>query len=107
MTEGEKRRLAKETGPVTKEESVQDIMKQKIQEVDPAVRGCLKGILSDYSDLFPDKLPYGPPPKRLVDHEIETVPGETPPHKSPYRLSSAEMEELRRQVETLLEQGWI
>ena len=57
MTEGEKRRLAKETGPVTKEESVQDIMKQKIQEVDPAVRGCLKGILNDYSDLFPDKLP--------------------------------------------------
>ena len=74
-------------------------------EVDPAVRGCLKGISQDYRDLFPDKLPYGPPPKRLVDHEIETVPGETPPHKSPYRLSSSEMEELRRQVETLLEQG--
>ena len=45
MTEGEKRRLAKEIGLVTKEESVQDIMKQKIQEVDPTVRGCLKGIL--------------------------------------------------------------
>ena len=107
MTEGERRRLSKETGPVTKEESVMEVIKQKIQEVDPAVRGCLQGTLHDYRDIFPDKLPYGPPPKRLVDHEIDTVPGETPPHKSPYRLSSSEMEELRRQVETLLEQGWI
>ena len=63
--------------------------------------------MQNYQDIFPDKLPYGPPPKRLVDHEIDTVLGETPPHKSPYRLSSSEMEELRRQVELLLEQGWI
>ena len=57
--------------------------------------------------MFPEKLPYGPPPSRMIDHEIEVVPGSEPPHKSPYRLSNAEMEELRTQVETLLEQGWI
>ena len=96
MTEGEKRRMAKETGPVTKDIPVEEVIKQKIQEVDPKVRASLQGILRDYRDVFPDKLPYGPPPKRLVDHEIETIQGEAPPHKSPYRLSSAEMEELRR-----------
>ena len=63
--------------------------------------------MEDYHDIFPSKLPYGPPPKRQLDHEIETVPGEAPPHKSPYRLSSTEMEELQRQVELLLEQEWI
>ena len=53
--------------------------------------------------MFPNKLPYGPPPKRQIDHEIETVPGEAPPHKSPYKLSVAEMDKLKQQIETLLE----
>ena len=43
----------------------------------------------------------------MIEREIEVVPGSEPPHKSPYRLINAEMEELRNQVETLLEQGWI
>ena len=107
MTEGEKRRLMKETGPVTKEVSAEIVMQEHIQKADPEVRASLRGILEDYHDIFPSKLPYGPPPKRQLDHEIDTVPGEAPPHKSPYRLSSTEMEELRRQVELLLEQGWI
>ena len=41
VTEGEKRRLSKETGPVTSEESVQAVMQQKLQEADPGVRGYL------------------------------------------------------------------
>ena len=92
MTKGEKRRLAKETRLVTKEESIQEVMEQKIQEVDLAVRKCLQGILHDYSDTFPNQLPYGPPPRRLVDHEIDTIPRETPPHISSYRISNSEME---------------
>ena len=60
-----------------------------------------KTIGTEFQDVFPDQLPYGPPPKRVIDHEIETTPGETPPHKSPYRLSVAEQDELRRQIDTL------
>ena len=51
--------------------------------------------LKEFQDVFPDQLPYGPPPKRIVDHEIDTLPGEAPPHKSPYRLSTAELDELK------------
>ena len=80
---------------------------KKVQEANSAVRDELKGILEEYKDVFPDKLPYGPPPKRIVDHEIETAPGEAPPHKSPYRLSVAELDELKRQINNLLDQGWI
>ena len=100
-------RLAKETGPVTKDVPVTQVITEKIQQADPVVRARLQGILEEFRDVFPDKLPYGPPPKRHIDHEIDLVPGEAPPHKNPYRLSNSEMEELRRQVETLLEQGWI
>ena len=58
-------------------------------------------------DVFLDKLPHGPPPKCVIDHKIDTLPGETPPHKSPYKLSTVELDELRWQIGTLLEQGWI
>ena len=107
MTEGEKRRLMKETGPVTTKIPAEIVIETHVQKADPAVRASLRGIFDDYRDLFPSKLPYGPPPKRQLDHEIHLVPGEEPPHKSPYRLSSTKMEELKCQIEVLLEQGWI
>ena len=105
MTERKKRRLSKETGPVKVDLPVTEIMKTKIAEAEPAVQQQLKATLEEFQDAFPDKLPYGPPPKRQIDHEIETVPGEAPPHKSPYKLSPAEMDELKRHIETLLDQG--
>ena len=107
MTEGEKRRLMKEIGPVTKEIPAEVVMQEHLQKADPEVRASLKGILEDYRDIFASKLPYGLLPKRQLDHEIDTVPREAPPHKIPYKLSNTEMEELWRQVELLLEQGWI
>ena len=107
MTEGEKRRLMKETGPVTTEIPAKTVIETHLQKADPAVRAPLRGIFDDYRDLFPSKLPYVPPPKRQLDHEIHLVPREELPCRSPYRLSSTEMEELRRQIEVLLEQGWI
>ena len=107
QTEGEWRRMMKETGPVKIEIPIEEVIHAKVQEADSVVREELKGILEEYKEVFPDKLPYGLPPKRIVDHEIETAPGEAPPHKSPYRLSVAELDELKRQVNNLLEQGWI
>ena len=96
MTEGEKRHLMKETGPVTTEIPAETVIETHLQKADPTVQAPLRGIFDDYRDLFPLKLPYGPPPKRQLDHEIHLVPGEEPPYKSPYRLSSTKMEELRR-----------
>ena len=106
-TEGEKRRMLKESGPAKDKITVKETMKDMVEKADRAVRGELSKVLEEYGDVFPENLPYGPPPRRMLDHEIEVVPGAEPPHKSPYRLSNAEMEELRTQVETLLEQGWI
>ena len=95
MTKGEKRRLMKETGLVTTEIPTEAVIETHLQKADPAVRAPLKGIFDDYRDLLPSKLPYGPPPKRQLDHEIHLVPREEPPYKSPYRLNSTKMEELR------------
>ena len=105
MTEGEKRRLMKETSPMTTEIPAEPMIETYLQKADPAVRAPLRGIFDDYRDFFLSKLPYGPPPKRQLDHKIHLVPREEPPQKSSYRLSSTKMEELKRQIEVLLEQG--
>ena len=97
----------KEIGPVKVEIPIEEAIMKKVQEADSSVRKELKMILEDYKGVFPDKLPYGPPTGRVVDHEIETASGVQPPHKSPYRLSVAELDELKRQINTLLDQGWI
>ena len=92
---------------MTKEILAKDVIKEHIQKADPVVRTSLEGILNDYCDIFLSKLPYEPPPRWQLNHEIETVPREAPPYKSPYKPSSTKMEELRWQVELLLEQEWI
>ena len=105
MTEDEKCRMLKEPSPTKDTSTVKDTVKEMVEKAGCAVRGELSRLLEEYGDIFLGKLPYGPPPRRMIDHEIEVVPGSEPPHKSPSRLSNAEMEELRAQIETLLEWG--
>ena len=107
QTEGERHQISKETRPVKQDIPVEDVIKKKVLEADSDVREDLEATLKEFKDVFRNKLPYGPPPKRVVDHDIETTLGATPPHKSPYRLSVMELDELKRQVDNLLEQGWI
>lgn len=52
----------------------------------------LDQLLFEFKDVFPEELP-GLPPRRQVEHEIELIPGSSPPCKTPYRLSPIELEE--------------
>ena len=61
----------------------------------------------EYADLFPEQLPKGRPPKRIVEFQIKTEEGAIPPNKPPYRLSPKEHEELQAQLDDLLVQGHI
>jgi hypothetical protein len=64
-------------------------------------------VLTEYADVFPAKLPPGLPPKRAVDHRIDLEPETRPPVARSYRLSPKEEEELKRQLQELLQLGHI
>jgi len=64
-------------------------------------------ILEKYADVFPDDLPNEIPPERAVDHRIDLLPDSAPVSKPTYKMSLVEMDELRRQLDDLLERGFI
>ena len=67
----------------------------------------IKNVLLEYSDVFPEDLPPGLPPMRGVEHEIDLEPGSKPPAKAPYRLNQVELAELKKQLNELLEKGYV
>lgn len=64
-------------------------------------------LLTEYSDVFPADLPTGLPPKRVIDHKIEIIPGSSPPCGSVYRMSPSELDELKKQLMELIAHGFI
>jgi hypothetical protein len=60
----------------------------------------------EYPDVFPDELP-GMPPDRDIEFAIELQPGTAPISKRPYRMPPAELAELKKQLQELLDIGFI
>jgi hypothetical protein len=66
----------------------------------------IESLCSEFSDVFEPV--HGLPPKRNIDHKIDIVPGtDFAPSRHTYRLSQPELAELRKQLEKLIEEGWI
>jgi hypothetical protein len=63
-------------------------------------------VVSDFPDVFPEEL-LGMPPERKVEFAIELIPGTAPISKRAYRVSGPELVELRKQIDELLEKGYI
>ena len=66
----------------------------------------LPRVVCDYVDVFPDELP-GLPPQRVVDFGIELRPGISPISMTPHRMAPVELQELRVQLQELLDKGFI
>ena len=64
-------------------------------------------MLSDFSDIMVDYLPNELPPRRDISHQIGFIPGASLPNKEAYRLKPQENEEVRRQVQVLLDKGLV
>jgi hypothetical protein len=63
-------------------------------------------VVCEYANAFPDELP-GMPPDRDIEFAIELQLGTTPISKRPYRMPPAELAELKKQLQELLDKGFI
>ncbi|XP_048623629.1 uncharacterized protein LOC125592481 [Brassica napus] len=62
-------------------------------------------VVAEYTDVFEPLT--RPPPTRGDAFTIELEPGTAPVSKAPYRLAPAEMAELKKQLEDLMDKGFI
>ena len=63
-------------------------------------------VVCEYEDVFLDEL-LGLPPQRVVDFGIELHPGTLPISMTPHRMTPVELQELKVQLQELLDKGFI
>jgi hypothetical protein len=82
---------------------------KEVADSGPAFQEQLRTLLEEYKDVVPTDEDFIPPypPQRSLDHTIEILPGSSPPNKAVYRMSPAELEELRKQLRELINRGLI
>ena len=63
-------------------------------------------VVYEFLNVFPEDLP-GLPPDRNVEFSIELEPSTAPISRRPYRMASKKLAEMKKQLEKLLEKGFI
>jgi hypothetical protein len=62
--------------------------------------------LREYRDVFLEEVP-GLPPRRDIDFSIELAPGVVPVSRTPYKMSTPELVELKLQLKEMMDRGYI
>jgi hypothetical protein len=76
-------------------------------DLPPTLPSVVFDVLQDYEDVFPEEVPLGLPPKRGIEHQIDLVPSASLPNRAPYRTTPEETKEIQRQVQELIDKGYI
>jgi hypothetical protein len=64
-------------------------------------------LLQDFEDVFPQETSAGLPPIRGIEHQIDLIPGAALPNRPPYRTNPEDTKEIQRQVQELLDKGFV
>ena len=70
-------------------------------------------IRREFADVLPEELPKGMPPERYLrdgrklEHVVDTLPDAKPSAQRPYRMTNKEYEEVLKQIEHLMDSGWL
>jgi hypothetical protein len=73
----------------------------KVKQLDTS-QGSEVSVVNKFPDVFPEELP-GMPPDRDIKFVIELKPSITPIYKTPYRMATPELAELKEHIKELLE----
>jgi hypothetical protein len=77
----------------------------KVNQLD-ASQGSEVLVVNEFPDVFLEELP-GMPPNRDIEFVIELKPGTAPIYKTPFRMITLELSELKEHIKELLEKGFI
>jgi hypothetical protein len=77
----------------------------KVNQLD-GNQGPMVPMVNGFPNVFPDELP-GIPPNQDIEFVIDLMPGTAPIYKSPYRMATLELAELKKHIKELLEKGFI
>ncbi|RDX94973.1 hypothetical protein CR513_22568, partial [Mucuna pruriens] len=61
----------------------------------------------EFTDVFPDEVLHGLPPLKGIEHQIDLVPSCPIPNRPSYRTNPKETKEILRQVNELLQKGFV
>ena len=64
-------------------------------------------MLDEYVDIIVDELPNDLPPVRSISPHIDLIPGASLPNKIAYKLIPQENEEIKQQVQELLDKALV
>ncbi|GJP34742.1 hypothetical protein CLOM_g19175 [Closterium sp. NIES-68] len=87
--------------------SIPTAVPSDLEKLTAAVPTDLAQLIHRFPQIFPDDLPEGFPPKWPFDHLIKLEPGTQPTVQRRFRLTQPELEELRKQLDYLLEKKFI
>jgi hypothetical protein len=68
---------------------------------------AITNLLQEFKDVFPAEIPLGLPPLRGIEHQICLILGATLTNHAAYRTNSGETKEIQRQVQELLDHGYV
>ena len=77
------------------------------KDIPSSLPPAVTNILQEFVDVFPQDVPPGLPPIRGIEHQIDLIPGASLPNRAPYRTNPEETKEIMRQVQELLDKGYI
>jgi hypothetical protein len=67
----------------------------------------IQKMLENFVAIVVDELPHSFPPIRSISHHIDLIPGASLPNKPSYKLTPRENEEVKNQVQELLDKGLV
>jgi hypothetical protein len=77
----------------------------KLNQLDVS-QGSEVPVVNEFPNVFPDELP-GMSPDRDIEFVIELKPGTVPIYKTPFRMMTPELAELKEHIRELVEKGFI
>jgi hypothetical protein len=78
-----------------------------LEDITTPLPRTITNLLQEFKDVFHVEIPPGLPLLRGIEHQIDMIPGASLPNRVAYRTNPKEMKEIQRQVQELLDNGYV